>query len=138
MVTHLLSGLVLVASGGYFIWLTVFVFAKPVVAERFFRNFASSARTHFVEQVLRALFGGSLVIYSAAMWQAAIFRAIGWVVLVSSVGLVLIPWQWHHRFAKRVLPIFIRYMRLYAISAFVFGIIILYAIIAPQLKRAVF
>jgi hypothetical protein len=137
MVMHLLSGLVVVASATYFIGLTVLVLTKPAVAERFFMGFASSARTHFVEQILRVLVGGSLVVYSSAMWQAGIFRLIGWAIVVSSVALMLFPWQWHHRFGKKALPIFIQHMRLYAIGTFAFGAVILYAVFAPQLKGTV-
>jgi len=137
MVMHLLSGLVVVVSATFFIGLMVLVFAKPAVAERFFMGFASSALTHSIEQMLRVLFGGSLVIYSPAMWQPDVFRLIGWAIVVSSVGLMLTPWQWHHRFGKMVLPVLIQHMRLYAIGSFAFGTVILYAVFAPQLKGAV-
>lgn len=137
MVMHLLSGLVVVVSATFFIGLTVLVFAKPAVAERFLMGFASSALTHFIEQMLRVLFGGSLVIYSPAMWQTDVFRIIGWAIVVSSVGLMLIPWQWHHRFGKMVLPVLTLHMRLYAIGSFAFGAVVLYAVFAPQLKGVV-
>jgi uncharacterized protein YjeT (DUF2065 family) len=135
MIIHRLSGLVLVASGVFFIWLAALVFAKPAVAERFFMSFASSVRTHFVEQILRVLFGGSLVIYSTAMWKTDVFRLVGWAIVVSSVGLMLIPWQWHHRLGKKLLPVLIQHMRLYAIGSFAFGSVILYAVFAPQLRN---
>jgi hypothetical protein len=137
MPMHLLSGLVVVASATLLIGLTVLVFAKPRVAERFFGGFASSARTHFAEQVFRVLFGGSLVIYSSAMWQTDVFRFIGWLIVVSSVALMVFPWQWHHRFGKKILPVFIQYMRLYAVGSFAFGAVILYAVFVPQLDGAV-
>ena len=137
MVIHLLSGIVVVAGATFFIGLAGLVFAKPAVAERFFMGFASSARTHFIEQILRVLFGGALVTYSSAMWQADIFRLVGWIIVVSSVALILFPWQWHHRFGKRMLPVFIQHMRLYAIGTFAFGAVILYAVFAPQLKGGV-
>src|SRR4051812_33268382 len=133
---NLLAGAVLVASSAAFICLTVVVFAKPALVERFFACFASSARTHFVEQTLRVLFGGSLVIYSTAMWQSLIFRIIGWAIVTSSVALMLIPWQWHHRLGKKLWPGLIRHLRLYAIGSFVFGAVILYAVFAPQFRGA--
>jgi len=131
-----LSGLVLVARSVFFIWLTVLVFRKPRLAERFFMSFASSARTHFIEQIFRVLLGESLVIYSPAMAQTEMFRLVGWAIAVSSVGLMLIPWQWHHRFGKKVLPALIQHMRLYAFGIFAFGVVILYAVFAPQLNGA--
>jgi hypothetical protein len=47
------AGAILVAFGLFLISLAVVVFAKPVVAERFFMSFASSARAHYTEQVVR-------------------------------------------------------------------------------------
>jgi uncharacterized protein YjeT (DUF2065 family) len=137
MILRLISGLVVVASATLLIGLTVLVFAKPGVAERLFRGFASSARTHFAEQICRVLFGGSLVIYSSAMWKTDIFRLIGWFIVVTSVALMASPWQWHQRFAKQILPVFLQYMRLYAVGSFAFGAVILYAVFAPQLNGAV-
>lgn len=137
MTVHLLSGLVVVASAMLLIGVTVLVFTKSAVAERFFRGFASSARTHFAEQIFRVVFGGSLVIYSSAMWQTGVFRLIGWLLVVSSVVLMLLPWQWHHRFGQKILPMFIQHMWLYAIGSFAFGVAILYAVFAPKFDGAV-
>lgn len=134
---HLLSGIVLVASSGCFIGLAVLVFAKPAVAERFFLGFASSARTHFVEQIFRVILGGSLVIFSPAMWQSSTFRLLGWAIVVSSLALMIFPWQWHHRLGKKIMPVLIQHMRLYAIGIFALGAVILYAVFAPQLKGAI-
>jgi len=137
MIIHLLSALVVVTSAMFFIGFTVLVFAKPAVAERFLMKFASSARTHFIEQSFRVLLGASLVIYSSAMRQTDIFRLFGWVIVISSVVLMILPWQWHHRFGKKLLPVMIQYMRFYAIAVFALGVVILYAMLAPQLKGAV-
>ena len=124
----LLSGIVVVAGGLFFIGLTGVVFAKPALAERFLMSFASSARAHYVEQACRLLFGTSLVVLSPAMWQTSMFRLIGWAIVISSVALLLIPWQWHHRFARSVLPRLVRHMKLYGLLAAAFGCLLLYGI----------
>src|SRR3984957_19933082 len=67
------AGAILVAFGLFLVGLTVVVFAKPAVAKRFFMSFASSARSHYTEQVVRLLIGASLIIRSGAMRQAKIF-----------------------------------------------------------------
>lgn len=102
--------------------------AKQSLAERFFMAFASSARTHYLEQALRFFVGVSLVVLAPAMWQPAIFRLIGWAIVVSSAVLMLIPWQWHHGFAKRVLPRLVRHMKLYAVGLLAFAIFLLYEV----------
>src|SRR5580693_3998984 len=98
------AGAVLVAFGLFLVGLTVVVFAKPAVAERFFMSFASSARAHYTEQFVRLLIGASLTIRSGAMWQPKVFWFVGWAIVLSSLVLIVTPWQWHHRFGEEALP----------------------------------
>jgi hypothetical protein len=124
----LLAGIVVVASGLAFIVFTGVVFAKPALAERFLMSFASSARAHYVEMVFRLLVGTSLVVLSPAVWPTIMFWVIGWAIVSSSVALLFMPWQWHHRFGKRVLPTLIRRMKAYAVGVFAFGCLLLYGV----------
>jgi hypothetical protein len=126
MALSLLAGIVVVAFGLFLIGLSGIVFARPALAERFFMSFASSPRAHYIEQVVRLLIGASLVVLSPAMWQTTMFRVIGWAIVVSSVGLLLFPWRWHHRFGQWVLPTFVRHMRYYAVGLFAFGVLLVY------------
>ena len=123
-------GAIIVAFGLFLVALTVLVFARPVVAERFFMSFASSARAHYTEQVVRLLIGASLVIRSAAMWQPKVFWFVGWAIVVSSLVLILTPWQWHHRFGEKVRPIVIHRMKLFAIGLLAFGVLLVYGVFA--------
>jgi hypothetical protein len=136
MITSLLAAIVVVACGLFLIGLSVVIFANPALAERFFMSFASSARTHYAEQALRLLIGASLVVLSPAMWQTNMFRLLGWAIVVSSAGLILIPWRWHHRFGERVLPLIVRHMRLYALGLFGFGALLLYGVFAAASRGA--
>jgi|HubBroStandDraft_5_1064220.scaffolds.fasta_scaffold285463_2 hypothetical protein len=121
------AGAVLVAFGLFLVGLTVVVFAKPAVAERFFMAFASSARTHYTEQVVRLVIGASLVIRSAAMWQPKVFWLVGWAIVVSSLVLILTPWQWHDRFGEAVRPMLIRHMKLFAVGLLAFGVLLIFS-----------
>jgi hypothetical protein len=122
------AGVILVAFGLFLVGLTVVIFARPAVAERFFMSFASSARAHYTEQVFRLLIGASLIIRSATMWQPKVFWFVGWAIVLPSLVLILTPWQWHHRFGAKVLPILIRRMRLYAVGLLAFGLLLIYAV----------
>ena len=126
----LVAAFVVVAFGLFLIAFTGVVFAKPAVAERFLMLFASSARTHYVEQVFRLLIGAALVVLSPVMWQPNMFWLVGWAIVVSSAALMCVPWQWHHRFAERVLPIVVRHLRLCAVGPFAFGALLLYGVFA--------
>ena len=122
-VVVLAFGLSLIAFAGV-------AFANPAIAERFLTAFASSARTHYVEQVARLVVGAALVVRSPIMWQPKMFWLVGWAIVVSSAALMCVPWQWHHRFGKRVLPIVVRHLRLYAVGSFAFGALLLYGVFA--------
>jgi hypothetical protein len=111
-----------------FIGIGSVMFVRPVLFERFICSFASSARAHYTEMSFRLLLGVSMVLLSQAMRQAGLFLVIGWTIVASTVVLLILPWQWHHRLRPRVLPVLLRYMRLYALGAFLFGVFLLYGI----------
>jgi uncharacterized protein YjeT (DUF2065 family) len=137
-IMNAVAGAILVAFGLFLISLAVVVFAKPVVAERFFMSFASSARAHYTEQVVRLLIGASLIIRYASMWQPKVFWLVGCGIVLSSLVLILTPWQWHHRFGKKVLPILIRHMKLFAIGILAFGVLLLYGVLSAGSPNAAF
>ena len=127
-IMNAVAGAILVAFGLFLVGLTIVVFAKPAVAERFFMSFASSARAHYTEQVIRLLIGTSLVIRSVEMWQPKVFWFLGWAIVVSSLVLILSPWQWHQRFGEKVRPMLIRRMKLFAVGLLAFGALLLYGV----------
>lgn len=117
---------VVIASGLFLVGLAIFIFIKPAASERFILSFASSARAHYTEMFFRLLFGGSLVLLSHAMWQPMLFLGLGWVIVITSVALLLMPWQVHQRVGRRMLPILVRYMKLYGLGVFAFGALLIY------------
>ena len=129
------AAVVVVGFGLLLIVLTGVAFAKPAIAERFLMRFASSARTHYVEQIFRLLIGAAIVVLSPAMWQPTMFWLVGWAIVVSSAALMCIPWQWHHRLGERMLPIVVRHLRLYAVGSLAFGALILYGVFAGGADR---
>ena len=124
------AAVVVVAFGLFLIALPGVAFAKPAIAGRFLTAFASSARTHYVEQVVRVLVGAALVVRSPVMSQPKMFWLVGWAIVVSSAVLLCVPWQWHHRLGERVLPLLVRYLRVYAVGSFALGALLLYGMFA--------
>ena len=122
----LLSGIVVVAVGLCLIGLAVVIVIKPMLAERFLRSFASSARAHYTEQASRLIAGTAIITFAPSMWYPDLFEVFGWLIIVTAVGLLLIPWQWHHKFAKWAIPLVIRHLKLYALGASALGTLILY------------
>lgn len=124
------AAVVVVAFGLSLIAFPGVAFAKPASAERFLTAFASSARTHYVEQVVRLVVGAALVVRSPIMWQPKMFWLVGWAIVVSSAVLLCVPWKWHHRLGERVLPLLLRHLRVYAVGSFLFGALLLYGVFA--------
>ena len=123
-----LAGIAVVAFGLVLIGFAGVVFVRPAPARRFLLSFASSARAHYLEQVIRLLIGASLVVRSPLMLQSQVFLLLGWVIVVTSMGLMLVPWRWHHRLGERVLPVLVRHIELYAVSLLAFGAVLLYSV----------
>ncbi len=101
---------------------------KPPLAERCLKSFASSARAHYTEQAARLIAGAAIVIFAPSMWYPDLFKVFGWLIIVTTLGLLLIPWQWHHKFGKWAIPLAIRHLKLYALCAFALGTLILYGV----------
>ena len=123
------AAVVVIASGLALIAFPGVAFAKPAIAGRFLAAFASSARTHYAEQVLRLIAGAALVVRSQIMWQPKMFWLVGWAIVVSSAVLLCVPWQWHHRLGERLLPLVVRHLRWYAAGSFAFGALLLYGVL---------
>ena len=123
----LLSGVVVAGFCLFLIGLAAVIAARPSLAERFLRAFASSATAHYTEQGVRLLVGGAMVSFASSMRHPELFRLFGWLIVVSTVGLLLIPWQWHNRFAARVMPPVFRHMRWFAVGALALGVFISYS-----------
>ena len=123
---NIISGIIVFAFGLGLIALAGVIASKRLLAERFLNLFASSARAHYIEQVLRLVVGASLVIFSPLMWYSYVFQIFGWLFVVTTLGLLLVPWQWHHRFAERVIPLVIHHLEIYGVATFVLGAFVLY------------
>lgn len=50
-------------------------------------------------------------------------------IVISSAALMCTPWQWHHRFGERIQSMLFRYLWLYALGSFAFGVLLLYGIL---------
>jgi hypothetical protein len=124
-----IAGTIVIAFGLWLIGLAVFLLVAPARAERFLMVFASSARAHYVEQVLRLSVGAAIVIFAPAMALTSLFRIFGWLIAISALGLLVLPWTWHRRFAGRVMPPLIRYGKLFAVGSLLLGAFVLFAAI---------
>ena len=131
---NILSGLIVVATGLFLTGLSVVIVFKPSIGQKYLESFASSARSHYTEQAIRLIGGGAFVLFSSSMLYPDVFFYFGWIVIIPSIGLLLIPWQWHHKYGQWAIPLAIRFLRVYAFGAFALGAFILYAALHPVMQ----
>ncbi|MCB1609906.1 MAG: hypothetical protein KDI71_23335 [Xanthomonadales bacterium] len=128
MISHLAAAVV-IAFAAFMIGLGLLIILRPKLSARFLLAFASSARAHFLEQGLRLLFGTALLLRAPQMAQGWLFEWLAWVVIVTTLGLLVFPWRWHQRFAQRVLPTVVRFQIVYAFGLWGMGIWLLFGVL---------
>ncbi|MCH8865795.1 MAG: hypothetical protein IID58_02980 [Proteobacteria bacterium] len=120
---------IVVVTGLYFIALAAASLFLPAQTNRFLLGFAGSPVKHFTELILRFIVGGALVLYAPQMLFSDTFNIFGWVLLVTTTCILLMPWRWHHRFAQYAIPQAIRHLALIGVSSLLLGGVMLVAVI---------
>lgn len=119
----LLASLYLLTLGGASL-------VSPDRTRLFLASFAGSASAHFLELFIRLILGAALILYAPLMKFPTIFDIFGWVIVVTTIVLALLPWRWHRRFARWSVPLATRNMTLFALGPLALGIVILISLFA--------
>ncbi len=132
---NLLASILVSLTGLYLIGFALITLLSPARAKRFLGGFASSASTHYLELVLRLIVAGAILLHARQMLFSDFFVIFGWILVVTTVGLFAVPWQWHQRFARWGVPLASRNLKLIAGGSFVFGGFVIAAIIFGGTER---
>lgn len=120
---------VVVLAGLYLCALAAVSLFAPSRASRFLLGFATSQRLHFVELLIRIIVGGAFVIYAPSMSIPGVFGLFGWLLVVTTACLILLPWKWHQRFAQHTVPRAIGFLPFIGLCSLALGVFILVAVI---------
>jgi hypothetical protein len=113
----------------FFVALGAASLVAPARASRFLLAFADSPSKHYAELATRFLAGGAFLLAAPyALWPGA-FSIFGWILVATTAGLLLIPWRWHHRFARRAVPEALRFLPLVGVATIVLGGLALWAVV---------
>ena len=112
-------------AGAYLVALGVGLVAHPRAASRFLLGFAASAGVHYLELGVRGVVGWAFIHNAPRMSAPGVFSVFGWVLLVTTSGLLLVPWEWHRRFARKAVPWALEYSGLLALGALAAGVLVL-------------
>lgn len=122
------AAVIVVLAAFYLIGLAVASVISPTHTRRFLESFASTAGVHYLEMLVRLLVGIAFIGYSPHMLWPKAFWVFGWLLVISTAVLMLIPWRWHRRFARKVVPPITRHTWLFGLVSLPLGGGILFAV----------
>lgn len=125
----LLALLLVSLTGGYLVALGLVALLRPQQAQSFLLGFASSARLHYLEIVIRMLVGLAFIHSAEYVFSARAFTGFGWLLVLTSLPLLLLPWQWHRHFAAKAVSASRHYLAFIGGAALMLGVAILLAIL---------
>ncbi len=103
----------------------VAVFA-PEKGKRFLLGFASTKKVHLLELAVRLVVGIAMIASAPRMQFTPIFTTFGWVLVITTVGMGLLPWTMHKRFAEWAVPMATKTMGLIGAGSLMGGLLILW------------
>lgn len=119
-----------VLAGVWLIAVGLVAFCRPLTANRLVRKAASTNLINYTELTLRGM-GGLALVWSAEVSRfPEVFRVYGWVVVATTAVLLLVPREWHARYAiwcsERLTP---SYLRIASPVSIGLGIFLIYAVL---------
>lgn len=112
---------VVMLAGCYLVALGAVALLAPAAAARFLLGFVGSAFLHYLELVVRFIIGAAFLAHAPQMMFPAVFSAVGWMLLITTGCLCLVPWRMHHRFAQRAIPHAVRHLPWVGLASLMFG-----------------
>ncbi|AKS43390.1 hypothetical protein [Wenzhouxiangella marina] len=109
----------------FLIALSQLCFIAPDLSARFLGGFAQTLPRHLLEMSLRMLVGLALVLAAPDLAWPLAMGLFGWVLIATSMVLLILPWRWHRAFAERVLPPLIDRVWLFGLLSLPLGVVML-------------
>ncbi len=114
----------------YFLVLGAVALVRPANARSFLLGFADTAFKHYAELAARLLVGGSLLLVAEGSAYSTAIKPFGWILLISTAFMALVPWRLHDRFTRSAVPRALRFLPLIGITSLVAGALLLWVIAA--------
>lgn len=123
----MISQAIVALAGLYFLVLAAVSLFFPAAAGRFLLGFAGSASKHFLELFLRMVVGAAFIVHAPRMFASYVFICFGWLLVGTTTCLLFVPWRWHDRFTRQVVPRALRLLPLVGIVSLAMGAFVLAA-----------
>ena len=113
----------------YFLVLGAVSLVMPSRASSFLLGFATTSRKHYIELIARFLVGLALLTTAPRSSNSTALLAFGWLLLVTTGVMALVPWRTHQRFAQASVPRALRFLPLIGIASLAFGLGLAWAVV---------
>ena len=120
---------IVVLAACFFLLFGVLAFVRPARIHGFLLGFAGSALKHFAELLVRLLVGASLLLLSPESAFAGVLSAFGWLLIITTALMALIPWRVHHRFTQSAVPKALQFLPLMGLVSLAIGACLLWAMV---------
>jgi len=121
---------IVVLAACFFLLFGVLAFVRPARIHGFLLGFAGSALKHFAELLVRLLVGASLLLLSPDSAHASVLSVFGWLLIITTALMALIPWRVHHRFTQSAVPKALQFLPLMGLVSLAIGACLLWAMVS--------
>ncbi len=128
----IVARVIVAAVAIYFLVLGAMALVRPANARGFLLGFANTSLKHYAELVARLIVGVAMLVIARESAYPTALAAFGWILVVSTVIMALIPWRLHHRFAQFTVPSALRYLPLIGVSSLVMGGLLFWVAVADN------
>jgi hypothetical protein len=122
--------MVVAAVAIYFLLLGAIALVRPQSARAFLLGFANTPLKHYAELTARLILGGAMLLVARDSAYPTVLAAFGWILVVSTAFMALMPWRLHHRFAQSAVPMALRYLPLIGVSSLIMGGLLFWVAVA--------
>ena len=112
---------ILVVVAIFFLLLGLIALIRPSIAGRFLLGFAGSALKHYVELGVRFVVGGAMLVVAPHSTYSVALTVFGWLLIVTTAVMAVVPWRVHRRFAETAVPKALRFLPMIGVSSLVLG-----------------
>jgi hypothetical protein len=84
---------------------------------------------HYAELLVRLLVGSSLLLVARESAYSSVLSAFGWLLIITTALMALIPWRVHHRFTQSAVPKALRFLPLIGIASLTVAAFLLQTIV---------
>ncbi len=90
-------------------------------------GFAASAPKHYSELFARFAVGGAMLVVAPHSLHSAALTAFGWLLIVTTAVMAIVPWRVHRRFTEAAVPQALRFLPMIGVTSAVLGGLLLWS-----------